>query len=203
MELTLDPVKIRLLQAATNSNYRHDQGHNIIHHVIRLEPDGTGVATNGTLLVVAQAACSPFEGDPLHVLIEKRIPRPTRNARTLVLETQRHAGSLSGIGFIAMGNEMHDARIVPVADTGPLPRIPWYPPYRKVLARIESADLIERADYRIDVKALYDLASSAPDWPKVHHVRFRHLSEHSAVVDLGVPGVTALIALAKVPEGNE
>lgn len=174
MELTvIDAARLRLAQAASNGPWKRDSTTKR-HHVIRVEPDGTAIATNDTTMAVCAQAVAPFEGEAIHFIPQSKIPK-TANTGIISGDTlTTDKGDAIGLTYVDL----------------------QYPNYHAVLERIGEGREYPRADYGYDGKALYDLLSAHPDWPKKHYFRLRHLSGNSVVLDFGLEGVTVLLGLA-------
>ena len=164
-----DPARLRIVQAAC------DVGSANIHNtVIRIEPDGTAVSTDGVLLVVARHTFAPLPY-PLHIRLGSRVL-----ARA---EPGRYAE-----GVLALGNTEVAASIVALGG--------WHN-YRASLERLAEGVPTPRSHYALDVKRIHALVSSHPDWPRRQTFDLLHLSDRSVQIDLGMEGVTALLALAR------
>ena len=182
MELAIvDLGKLRLAQAATEGPWKPDSIYPASHHVIRLEPSGTAVATNFKAMVVAELAVAPFEGEPRYLMIDGTVPKA---AKTGVLTDEKlttDKGEL-GVRWLTKRTE---------------PAVKSYYDYEPTLARVSEAVEHPRGDYEWNHKLLHRLIQASPNWPRQEYIRLRHLSEMSVVIDLGVEGATVMLALAK------
>lgn len=184
-----DMPKLRIAQAATNSNYRREAGHNALDHVIRIEPGGRAVATNQVAIVVAEDVVTPFEGEPVYIIPEKRILKGAKYG-----EIDLDAGILS--------SDKRDENPILVAHVsqdgmgrpGGVSIRPYFN-YQAVLDRLTESPEHARADYSVNVKQLYELAAAHPDWPGGAAFRFRHLSDRSIALENGMDGITILVKM--------
>lgn len=182
MELAIaDLGKLRMTQAATEGPWKPDTIHPPSHHVIRLEPSGRAVATNFKAMVVAELVVEPFDGEPKYVSIDGNVPKAAKAGVLSADKITTDKGEL-GVRWLTDRSE---------------PSITSYYDYEPTLARIASSTEYPRGDYEWDHKLLHRLIQASPNWPRQEYIRLRHLSEMSVVIDLGVEGVTVILALAK------
>lgn len=177
----IDAARLRLVQAATNGPWRPGKSLVSWHHVIKIEPDGSAVGTNERVMVVAQETTAPFDGGAIHIIPKATIPK---SAKTALIDGDKLTTDKGDVIELLVLSESSAPRLVP------------YPNYQPVLAKLDDEAEYPLADYGFDGKALTALLMAHPKWPGESYYRLRHLSDKSVSIDMGMPGVTALLALA-------
>lgn len=176
----IDAARLRLVQAATEGPWRPGKSLVSWHHVIKVEPNGTAVGSNTKAIVVAEETTAPFEGEAIHIIPKATIPK---SAKTALIDGDKLTTDKGDVIELLVLSETSVPMLVP------------YPNYKPVLAKLDGGEY-PLADYGFDGKALTALLMAHPKWPGESYYRLRHLSDKSVSIDMGLPGVTALLALA-------
>lgn len=171
--VVIDAARLRMVQAATEGPWKPALGTSWLQHSIHVEPSGRAVATNDKVMVVADDVFAPIE-TAVDIVLQSKV---TKTARSGIIRGD------------ALTTDKGDSIEVLYPDI-------QFPNYEAVLKRIDEGVEYPMSDYGMDFKAIYDVISAHPSWPKETYFRFRHLSKLSVQIETGLPGVTFLMSLA-------
>lgn len=197
MTLTvLDIEKLRICAAITE---KYTDWQTPAHCFVRLNPNGTAVATDGVALAVAEYTVMPFEGEPLYVNFSKKI---LKTATSGSLEIEDMGGEL--VTDKRDGNTLllarYDKNAITHKEGEPLLRS--YPDYQEFVRHAKRRRGSQaHSKFRFSVKRIHEIASAFSDWPtKLADFEFEFCGEHAVWVKTPVAGLTLLFALMETRE---